>query len=119
MRTLFRLLGPVHKSGTTSSDQLLTVTIDCAYLVIISEFGQFSQFFRSEMEAKVPDRIFVERREEGDFAVRRPNSERASDVLPTQSKAIERARELNPDGPVLVERVRDTQSGGRDKWRRP
>jgi len=42
------------------------------------------------------DQLFVERRPQGDYAVRRPDSERASDVLPTQSEAIERARELNP-----------------------
>ena len=65
------------------------------------------------------ENIFVERRDSGDYAVRRPNSERASDVLPTQSDAIARARELNPDGSVLVERVRDTSVGGRDKWRKP
>ena len=41
------------------------------------------------------DQLFVERRPEGDYAVRRPNSERASAVLPTQAEAIERARELN------------------------
>jgi Uncharacterized protein conserved in bacteria (DUF2188) len=37
-------------------------------------------------------RIYIERRPEGDYAVRRANSERASDVLPTQHEAIERAR---------------------------
>ena len=63
--------------------------------------------------------IFVEQREEGDYAVRRPGSERASDVLATQRQAIERARELNPTGAVLVERVRETYVGGRDKWRKP
>ncbi len=63
--------------------------------------------------------IFVERRDDGDYAVRRPGSERASDVLPTQQEAIERARELNPNGGILVERVRDTSAGGRDKWRKP
>jgi len=63
--------------------------------------------------------IFVERRPQGDYAVRRPNSERASDVLPTQEKAIERARDLNPNGPVLVERVRHTDKGHPDKWRKP
>ena len=41
-------------------------------------------------------RIYVERRDEGDYAVRRANSDRASDVLPTQRAAIERARELSP-----------------------
>ena len=63
--------------------------------------------------------IFVERRDDGDYAIRRPGAERASDVRPTQSEAIERARELNPTGPVIVERVRDTSVGGRDKWRKP
>jgi hypothetical protein len=64
-------------------------------------------------------RIFVEQREEGDYAVRRGGSERASAVLPTQAEAIERARELNPGIAPLVERVRDTDVGGRDKWRKP
>jgi hypothetical protein len=41
-------------------------------------------------------RVYVERRPQGDYAVRRANSERASDVLPTQARAIERARELSP-----------------------
>jgi len=64
-------------------------------------------------------KIFVERRPEGDYAVRKPNSERASDVLPTQAKAIERARELNPGVAPLVERVRYTSGGKPDKWRKP
>jgi hypothetical protein len=65
------------------------------------------------------DRLFVERRPQGDYAVRRPNSQRASDVLPTQSEAIQRARELNPDTPPSVERVRNTDRGHPDKWRKP
>ena len=64
------------------------------------------------------DQLFVERRPQGDYAVRRPNSERASAVLPTQAEAISRARELNPDGAPLVERVRQTTVGGPDKWRK-
>lgn len=63
--------------------------------------------------------IFIERREDGEYAVRRPGSERASAVLPTQAEAVERAREIHPDAAVLVERVRDTKVGGRDKWRKP
>ena len=63
-------------------------------------------------------RIFVERRSEGDYAVRRAGSERASAVEPTQQKAIERARELEPGVAPHVERVRDTSVGGRDKWRK-
>ena len=64
-------------------------------------------------------RIFVERRSEGDYAVRKPNAARASAVEPTQAKAIERAKELSPGVTPHVERVRDTSAGGRDKWRRP
>jgi hypothetical protein len=64
-------------------------------------------------------RIYVERRPEGDYAVRRPDSERASAVEPTQAEAIERARELNPGVAPHVERVRDTDACGRDKWRKP
>jgi len=65
------------------------------------------------------DRLFIEKRPQGDFAVRRPNSERASAVLPTQAQAIERARELNPATPPLVERVRYTSVGKPDQWRKP
>jgi hypothetical protein len=63
-------------------------------------------------------RIYVERREQGDYAVRRANSDRASDVLPTQREAIERARELSPDSRPHVERVRHTSVGSPDKWRK-
>jgi uncharacterized protein DUF2188 len=62
--------------------------------------------------------IIVERRESGDYAIRRSGSERASGVFPTQREAVERARELSPYGAVFVERVRDTTVGGTDKWRK-
>lgn len=62
--------------------------------------------------------IFVERRPQGDYAVRRPNSDRASAVLPTQAEAIARARELSPDRSPLVERVRNTSVGKPDRWRK-
>jgi hypothetical protein len=64
-------------------------------------------------------RIFVERRDQGDYAVRRANADRASAVEPTQAAAIERARELEPNAPVHVERVRNTNRGTRDHWRKP
>ena len=64
------------------------------------------------------DEVFVERRPQRDYAVRRGGSERASAVEPTQAEAIERAKELNNCGPVLVERVRNTDVGHRDKWRK-
>jgi hypothetical protein len=65
------------------------------------------------------NQLYIERRQEGDYAVRKPGSERASAILPTQAEAIERARDINPDAAVHVERVRDTNVGGRDKWRKP
>lgn len=63
-------------------------------------------------------RLYVERRDQGDYAVRRTNSERASAVEPTQREAIERAREINPGIAPHVERVRNTDAGHRDKWRK-
>jgi predicted RNase H-like HicB family nuclease len=62
--------------------------------------------------------LYIERREQGDYAVRKPGSERASATGKTQAEAVERARELNPDAAIHVERVRDTNVGGRDKWRK-
>jgi len=64
------------------------------------------------------DRLFVERRPQGDYAVRRPDSERASDVRPTQAEAIERAQAME-HSEILVERVRYTDRGKPDKWRKP
>jgi hypothetical protein len=65
------------------------------------------------------DQLFVERRPQGDYAVKRGNADRASAVAPTQREAIDRARELNPKSQPLVERVRNTDVGSRDKWRKP
>lgn len=63
--------------------------------------------------------LYVERREERDYAIRRPDSERASDVCDTQAEAIERARDIDPNAAIHVERVRNTGRGSRDKWRKP
>ena len=65
------------------------------------------------------DKVFVARRPQGDDAVRRPNSQRASGVTPTQAEAIALARKVNPEGHVLVERVRTTTVGKPDKWPKP
>jgi uncharacterized protein YdaT len=63
-------------------------------------------------------KVYVERRPEGDYAVRKANSERASAVTSTQKEAIERAKELNPGVKPHIERVRHTDKGGPDKWRK-
>jgi hypothetical protein len=65
------------------------------------------------------NQLYVEQRPQLDYAVRKPGSQRASDVLPTQAEAIARARELNPDATPLVERVRHTSAGKPDQWRKP
>ena len=59
--------------------------------------------------------LFIERRDQGDFAVRRANSQRASLVADTQAEAIAKAQKLEPDAKVLVERVRRTSVGKPDK----
>lgn len=62
--------------------------------------------------------LFVEQRPEGDYAVRRANSKRASAVADTQAKAIAIAREMNPGKSPDVERVRHTSRGKPDQWRK-
>jgi hypothetical protein len=63
--------------------------------------------------------IYIERRPEGDYAVRRPGSERASAVELTQRQAIERGREIAPNAAIHVERQRYTNRGRPDEWRKP
>ena len=64
------------------------------------------------------NRLYIERRSDGKYTVRRGNAERASAVTDTQREAIERAKELNPGHRPDVERVRNTDKGSRDKWRK-
>jgi uncharacterized protein YdaT len=63
--------------------------------------------------------LYVEHRPEGDYAVRKPDSKRASAIAPTQAEAIKRAEQLNPNAAIHVERVRNTPKGHPDKWRNP
>ena len=71
------------------------------------------------MAKKNSEQLYVERRAQGDYAVRRPGSERASAVEPTQRQAIERAKQIEPNSTPMVERVRSTDVGHPDKWRTP
>jgi predicted RNase H-like HicB family nuclease len=57
-------------------------------------------------------RYYVERTDDGRYAVRRESSNRASGVFGTQREAIERAKELDPHGAPVVERFRDTRGEG-------
>lgn len=62
--------------------------------------------------------VYIERRPQGDYAVRKPGADRASAVESTQAKAIERAREFSPGVAPDVERVRHTNRGKPDQWRK-
>jgi len=48
------------------------------------------------------DELIVERRDDGRWGVKKPHAERSSAVENTQRKAIERARELAPEGDIKV-----------------
>jgi uncharacterized protein YggE len=64
------------------------------------------------------DEFFIEQRDGGDYAIRKPNAQRASAIQSTQADAIARAQEMNPNASIHVERVRNTKSGSRDRWRK-
>jgi len=61
--------------------------------------------------------LFIERRQQGDNAVRKPDLERASAVFRTQAEAIAWAKEHNPKATPMIERVRNTKDGHPDRWR--
>ena len=61
--------------------------------------------------------FFIERRPDGRYNVERPNASRPSAVEKTQADAIARARAMNPNATIHVERVRQV-GPGRDKWRK-
>jgi hypothetical protein len=63
------------------------------------------------------DRVYIERRDQGDYAIRKGGADRASGTAPTQREAIEKAEKMFPDQKPMIERVRDTDKAGRDKWR--
>lgn len=83
----------------------------------LEEFGQNLGLSKARQRSLAP--IFIVRRAQGDYVMRRRGSERVGRVYPTQKEAVERAREISPSGTILVERVRDAAGGGRDKWRKP
>ena len=82
----------------------------------LEEFGERLGLSKARRRSLGP--ILIERRSQGDYAVRIPGADRASTVVATQREAVERARRMSPNGTILVERVRDTNRGTRDKWRK-
>ena len=71
------------------------------------------------MYSPQPARFRIKRRDKGNYAIRKPGSERASAVIPTQAEASERAEKISPNAITHVERVRNPNAGRRGKWRKP
>jgi hypothetical protein len=61
--------------------------------------------------------LFIEQHKDG-YAILRGGVKEPLAVEPTQDAAIEKAGKLEPDAAIHVERVRNVEGGGRDKWRR-
>jgi hypothetical protein len=61
--------------------------------------------------------LFIEQHKDG-YAILRGGVKEPLAVETTQDAAIEKARKLDPDAAIHVERVRNVEGGGRDKWRR-
>src|SRR6202043_1743880 len=61
--------------------------------------------------------LFIEKHTDG-YAILRGGVKKPLAVEPTQDAAIEKARQLDPDAAIHVERVRNVEGGGGDKWRR-
>ncbi|HEV2578828.1 MAG TPA: DUF2188 domain-containing protein [Acidobacteriaceae bacterium] len=59
---------------------------------------------------------FIEQNDDGKYAVRAKDSDRASALFATQAEAIRHVKSLNPDDHPDVERVRQ-RGNGPDKWR--
>ena len=60
---------------------------------------------------------FVEKRDDGRFAVQAKNAKRASALVSTQKEAEKLVNRFNSNDHADVERVRNTSGGRRDKWR--
>lgn len=63
------------------------------------------------------DKFFIEQRPDGPVQRIKTARHASHAVTETQAEGIARARELNPDAAIHVERVRDV-GPGRDKWRK-
>ena len=61
--------------------------------------------------------LFIEQHKDG-YAILRGGVKEPLAVEPTQDAAVEKARKLDPDAAIHVERVRNVEGVSRDKWRR-
>ena len=99
-----------------SSDTLNTMASPVKLTAPVPNLKEFGDRLHIDKSRQA---VFIERRPDGAYAVRRLNAERAAAVLPTQKEAIERARKLiEPWGRIFVERVRNDSSKSADRWRK-
>jgi hypothetical protein len=61
--------------------------------------------------------LFIEKHNDG-YHVQQGDVSKTVHVAPTQEKAIEWAQKNHSGAAIHVERVRDVETGGRDKWRK-
>lgn len=61
--------------------------------------------------------LYVERLPDKSYAVKERGNPKPIAWGRTQEEAIEAAHKLRPGVKLDIERVRDTDQGGRDKWR--
>lgn len=66
---------------------------------------------------EMANEFFIERREDGSYRALKPGADRASAVAPTQAETISKAKELDPNATIHIERVRNVGPGP-DKWRK-
>ena len=67
---------------------------------------------------KKPKKLYVERLPNGNYGVKESHDKTPLATASTQAKAIKKAQQMDPKD-LLVERVRMTNKGSRDKWRKP
>jgi uncharacterized protein YdaT len=48
------------------------------------------------------DELIIEKRDDGRWDIKKPHAERASAIKDTQKEAIDRAKELAPEGDIKV-----------------
>jgi hypothetical protein len=114
--TSVALLDPAIAKAFPTSEAVNAALL--GLLTLTEQTARLTSQPKRAVARKADKQLFVEKRPEGDFAVRKANSERASDVLPTQAEAIARAKKLSPGAAPLVERVRKTEGGKPDQWRK-
>jgi hypothetical protein len=114
--TSVALLDPAIAKAFPTSEAVNAALL--GLLTLTEQTARLTSQPKRAVARKADKQLFVEKRPEGDFAVRKANSERASDVLPTQAEAIARAKKLSPGAAPLVERVRKTEGRKPDQWRK-